>query len=197
MQRNRRGKLSRRSAKDKTAYIDTSVLIASVKPNDPDYTASKTVLRSGILKVTSYITLAEMTSSLSRLFVAGQIRIDPRVSKVLDSLSYDEKIRAIVLYILQKHSVRILSCLGLMPSGILNVDIPIEFLESIKLAPTIRLKTLDNLHVTIAKLHKASEGIEYFITGDKDILNRAGIINRETGIIVLSPQEATKKILTP
>ena len=174
--------------------MDTSVLIAANKPRDPDYESAKKILDSKMHKLTSYIALAELVSVISRLLVAKQIEIDPQAQKILEKLDDKEKAKAIALYILRKGSVEILECLGLVPSGIFGVDVPIEFQIGIKIAPITRLKTLDNLHIATAMLNKKSNKIEFFITGDKEILKKSRTINEISGLVVLSPKEATEKL---
>ena len=43
-------------------------------------------------------------------------------------------------------------------------------------------------------LNRKSDEIEFFITGDKEILKKSSKINRITELIVLSPEEALRKI---
>ena len=178
-----------------SVYLDTSVLIAANKPGDPDYEYAKRVLGSKASKLTSYIALAELVSVIARLLAAGQIEIDPRAQRILEKLNDEEKVQAMALYILRKGSVDILECLGLAPSGIFGVDIPIEFQIGIKIAPITRLRTLDNLHIAVAMLNKKSNEIRFFITGDREILKKSRTINEISGLVVLSPKEATEKII--
>jgi len=176
-------------------YLDTSVLIAANKPGDSDYEYAKKILDSKANKLTSYIALTELVSVIARLLIAKQIEIDSRAQRILEKLNDEEKAQAIALYILKKGSVDILECLGLVPSGIFGVDIPIEFQIGIKIASITRLRTLDNLHIATAMLNKKSNEIRFFITGDKGILKKSRIINEISGLVVLSPKEATEKII--
>jgi len=176
-------------------YLDTSILVAANKPGDPDYEYAKEILNSKVDKLTSYIALAELISVIARLLITEQIEIEPRAWRILEKLSEEEKAQAIALYILKKGLVDVLGCLGLMPTGIPSVEVPVELQMGIKIAPITRLRTLDNLHVATAMLNKRSNNIRFFVTGDKEILKKSQIINKISGLIVLSPREAVEKII--
>ncbi len=178
-----------------TIYLDTSVLIASLKPKDKDHICARKILDSGLTKKISYITVTEMISVVSRLIQACQIQLSDEARELLDPLSFDKKIKAIVLYIILRYNINVIGCLGVVHSGIDRVELPIEFAEAIKIAPKTRLKTLDNLHIATFKLNKKPECLDFLVTGDRDMLNKAAEIREIIETLILSPEEASKKLV--
>ena len=69
-----------------------------------------------------------------------------------------------------------------------RVSIPSEYAEARKLAPSLRLKTLDILHVAYSSLlRKSGTPIAEFVTGDEELVSRSEPIQRLTGIRVVRP----------
>jgi len=64
-------------------YLDTNVLVAYFKPNDPYYLDSRAILNcSRINKVVSFLTLAEFSSVISRLEKGGQVEFAPEIRAI-------------------------------------------------------------------------------------------------------------------
>ena len=70
--------------------------------------------------------------------------------------------------------------------------IPLEYYISIKLAEKLTLKTLDLLHIAYAYILR--EEIDYFTTGDKDIIQEREKIKQQTGIEIKTPREIIKNV---
>jgi len=70
------------------------------------------------------------------------------------------------------------------------------YTESIQLAPNLRLKSLDNLHLSIVSLITKQDQyqISYFVTGDKEILENSRKIRSHLGITVVTPDTFLESI---
>ena len=67
-------------------------------------------------------------------------------------------------------------------------SVPLEYAQARKLAPHLRLKTLDTLHVAYSSLLlKTGTPIADFVTGDDELVSRSKQIQRLTGIKVVRP----------
>ncbi|WP_338598269.1 PIN domain-containing protein [Sulfolobus tengchongensis] len=135
-------------------YFDTSVIILSILN---DYRREKALreLRSG--GITSDLGLIELVSYLSRNLNGSPL---PYAIKILSQFNI---------------SVRSLFSYANTPLGnILEV-----FYNGIKLAETVKLKTLDLLHVSYAILL----GVNELITADKEFIKAENLLN-ERGIIL-------------
>jgi len=67
-------------------------------------------------------------------------------------------------------------------------SVPLEYAQARKLAPHLRLKTLDTLHVAYSSLLlKTGTPITDFVTGDDELVSRSKQIQRLTGIKVVRP----------
>ena len=62
------------------------------------------------------------------------------------------------------------------------------------LAPDLKLRTLDNLHIAAAKNVTIikDEYLHYFVTGDNEILNQKKEISGYLDILVISPADLIK-----
>lgn len=68
------------------------------------------------------------------------------------------------------------------------MNVPLEYVEARRLAVDLRLRALDLLHVAYSSLLlKTGTPIAEFVTGDDELVARAKMIQRLTGIRVTRP----------
>ncbi|RLF18312.1 MAG: PIN domain nuclease [Thermoprotei archaeon] len=143
-------------------YIDTSVIVLALDPTDPRRQHAITILEKEEYKIISELVLAELASVLSR----REELISNLASKL--GLSRELTIIAILLYILRRFNLRYrvpTIRAKALPFGRIYTPIAI----AIELSATIKLKTLDLLHVAYIKLlREEGEPINTLITADTD-----------------------------
>jgi len=173
-------------------YADTNILIAKYVPNDPFHKECEKISKmNNIKKIGSPITIVELFSTISRIYQKLKVQIDN--SDILNKASRNEIITAIVSYILLDWNLTVPFLenenLVLVLKDFRIVMKKEAFLAA-TLAPFIQLKTLDNMHIAIAKrLKEEYIELDYFVTSDKGILNKRVIIKKYTEIEVVNPAE--------
>ncbi|MBO0888238.1 PIN domain-containing protein [Candidatus Bathyarchaeota archaeon] len=167
------------------AYVDTSVLIAAYQPKDQLHQVSKTFLSKRQTKIVSALTFVELSSVLARikpeLELPDPIRKEP----------LKRRIRAAVEYIIRDASV-ILASTGssTMNIGERRVTIPMEYSKAASEAYRLKLRTLDMLHLAYAHLIGRLEfKLDFFVTGDQDILDAKAEIRDSLGLTATHPKE--------
>jgi predicted nucleic acid-binding protein len=65
---------------------------------------------------------------------------------------------------------------------VIDVDFNKVLLQALRLAPTIKLRTLDLLHVALCKI----TGIRFFATFDRDVISKSNLIDKEVGIKIVT-----------
>jgi len=144
------------------SYIDTSIIVVALDPTDPRRQHAIAILEKEEHKIISELVLAELASVLSR----REELISDLASKL--GLSKELTIIAILLYILKRFNLRYRAPTvraKALPFGKMYTPIAI----ATELSTTLKLKTLDLLHVAYVKLLKEeNEPIHTLITADKD-----------------------------
>jgi len=162
-----------------TVYVDTNIIIAKYKPDDPLYKSVNKFFGMGYDYVISPITLIELYSVLAR------IRPFLRLEKGLENANLDTII-AFIIHDLKLKLVARSFMTRLQVFGT-KIRIPLEYHLVIKLAEKLKLKTLDILHIAYAYLLR--DVLNYFTTGDSDILGAKEIIEQQIGVKVRAPSE--------
>ncbi|MHA1617478.1 MAG: type II toxin-antitoxin system VapC family toxin [Candidatus Njordarchaeales archaeon] len=173
-------------------YLDTNILVAYFKPGDPYYSDSRTILeKTDIDKIVSFLTLTEFLSVIFRLYRNSQIEFTPKIREIFSQLPLKSRAVILLKYIVRKFNLNILGAKELLNFRINseNILFPLEFLKAINMAGETGLRTLDNLHLAIVALENKVSKIDYFITGDRDFINKRQIVFRVTGVPVLTPSE--------
>ena len=176
-------------------YLDTNVLVAYFKPNDPYYLDSRAILNcSRINKVVSFLTLAEFSSAISRLEKGGQVEFAPEIRAIISKIPPREKAIILSKYIVKKFNLEVLGAKEPvnLKIGDKPVLFPLEFLKIINLSCELGLKTLDNLHIAVVALENKIAEIKYFVTGDNDIIDHRERTLSVTGCPALTPKEFVK-----
>jgi predicted nucleic acid-binding protein len=136
-------------------YIDTNVIVSYVDEKDPNHD-----------KVVAMFKQLERERVVSQLTLLELSSIYARA----------ELERPIPLAI---------SSIKRFNASMIETDLNIIMKESLRRVPTLRLKTLDLLHISMAKLM----GAKSLATLDKDIARRADMIKDTMGIEIITIQD--------
>ncbi len=178
----------------KTIYVDTSVLIAKYKPKDELFEVSQKILeRRKFKSLISHISLIELVSVISRQF--NYFRFKGEVAERMQILNSKEKVFFSLNYIIQDNDLLVVqhNSFEKLPF-ITESQLYADYARVILLAPDVKLRTLDNLHISSAKnitLLK-NENLHYFVTGDNEILSKKKEVGEYLDTLVISPADLVK-----
>ncbi len=171
------------------AYVDTSVLVARLAPSDPIHAHSKNFLANARApKVISPLTFEELSSVLARR--ERELEIPPFLQKE----PLPRRIRALVEYVVQDSELILASELGSsrIRIGRRSATMPLEYSKAASLAPLLKLRALDLLHLAYAHLlDRLQINIKAFVTGDDGIISKTAEIKKSLDITVMHPRDAT------
>lgn len=158
------------------SYIDTSIIVAALDPQDPRFKKARALLEEEGDKVISEVVLAELAS-----IVARREGITSSIASRL-GLSREEALIAILLYILKRFNLRYKSIENTTRLPLIGkVYRPIA--TAVELAPRAKLRTLDLLHVAYVKLMKnGGEPIRKLVTADSDFKKARRLLKEEVCI---------------
>ena len=172
------------------AYVDTGVLIAAYAPKDPIRVAAKAFLRkSHAPRIISPLTFAELSSVLSRVEESLEL------PSVLRTEPPQRRIRALAEYVVRDSRLTIASQVGStrLRLGGRSVSVPMEYTTAAALAPKLKLRSLDLLHLAYASLISQLEfSISSFVTGDETILGKSDEIQKSLNITATHPKDAVR-----
>ena len=159
------------------AYVDTSIIVARYKPNDPLHEVSENLFK--LSEATLYIsplTVVELHSVLSRV----------RVDTSIEGLT----LHSLIHFIIKDCRLHVISIPLLAKRSIASYEIaaPVEYYLAIRLSHQLKLRTLDLLHIAYASLLRRKGIANILITGDEDILKRGREIHATTGVLVKDPE---------
>jgi len=178
-----------------SAYIDTNVVLARHIPADPHNASSRLFFKETKLRrLVSSLSFLELCCVFSRLLDSGEVQFHPKVEPSLTDLPYPDRVQALVEYALRDCGLVVLDA-DTIPLTISLLDSPIGtdhiYLEALRLAPQLRLKTLDTLHLAHAScLRDMGVQVEWLVTSDDDMLTRREQISGTLPISVISIDEA-------
>ncbi len=134
-------------------YIDTNILISIIDKNDKKYVMANNLIKNYHNKVITELNLMEMNSVLSRIDIS------------------QEEIEALIKYLFIKTDIKLIS---------------LNFSESLgkaeEIVNTVKLKTLDCMHIANAIILNASK----FITFDEDFKKKRASI-KKYGLEIINP----------
>ncbi len=146
-------------------YVDTSVIVAALDPEDPRRSGAREILEASGGKVVSELVIAELASVLSR---HGDM-----LTNIRNKLGVDEPtaLIAVILYILKRFNLKYVSLRGYSRTPLGHFYRPLS--RAIELADRLRLRTLDLLHLAYIKaLKEQGTQIHTLLTADTDFKNR-------------------------
>ena len=165
-----------------SSYIDTSTIISYALKNESNHDEAKNLIdnmiRNGDDFYVSALTILELYSVLARKI--SDYRIQPGLE---NRVSPEMKVKIAVNFTIGKLNLHIIPDNNNVTKldGV-NVDIHEIYHESIKLAPKIKLRTLDLIHATYAYLNNSS--INQIVSLDKDFQRKKREIENHTNIKV-------------
>ena len=178
----------------KSIYVDTSVLIAKYKPKDEIHSSSSTILSSNFFNfIISHISLVELTSVISRQFHFIELRDVLR--EKIEILNFKERVLLLVNYIVQENNLSIVQYNNFENLPFLTqTQIFSDYSRAILQSTNTNLRTLDNLHFGAAKniILTKNIHIDYFLTGDDEILTNKNKINKYFDFLIISPEDLVR-----
>jgi len=132
-------------------YIDTNVIIAFIDELDPNHDRANKLLKT--------LKDDRVVSKLTLIELAS----------VYSRAKLDEPL-ALAIYSVER-----------IKAKIIDINFNEVLIQAFKLAPFLKLRTLDLLHVAMCKVI----GAKLFVTFDKDIIAKANVI-REIGIEIVT-----------
>ncbi len=158
------------------SYVDTSVVVAALDPLDPRIKKAREFLEKEGNKIISEIALVELASVLARR--------EEIISGIAKELGLDkrEAIITLLIYIIKRFNLKYRS----MDSETLfpllgRMYKPMA--EAVELSTQIKLRTLDLLHITYAKLIRDSgEFLQEFVTADTGFKKISGKLEEKIGL---------------
>ncbi|OLS19271.1 MAG: hypothetical protein HeimC3_46370 [Candidatus Heimdallarchaeota archaeon LC_3] len=178
----------------KNAYIDTNIVVSSIKPDDIFYSDSKKLLSNSIVNcLSSTLLLVELKAVLTKQVDNIEKNLSREIKNLIKDFTLEEKTEVFFNYVMEKIYLEILE----VPT-IERLDIPsyngsiyTPYAISLKISAFTQLKTLDNLHIShIMQInHILNKKIDYFVTTDKMIQKNKMKINELLSIIVITPNK--------
>lgn len=178
----------------KAAYIDTSVVIAKYKKNDPFYAAAKTLLEGRTVRcISAPITLVELAVVITRqrhvILVEDNME---DVKRALTGLSEEDQIHVLTQFIVLDNPIEYYSHLGSerLFYEAWEIEMVSDYATAIMFTPKLRLKCLDTLQIASLKniILAKGEKVDYFVTNDQELLDRRREISKLIGVTSVDPE---------
>jgi predicted nucleic acid-binding protein len=174
----------------KRVYIDTSVLLAKWVPTDPYHEECikivEAVKNEKISGIFSGLGLVEVASVVERQYNKFSLELTQEIS-----LSAEYLKRIVMIPHLEILDI-------VYPTNTIIAGSKFELslinLQSFDLASKFHLKTLDNLHLAICILIDKMTGksVDYFVSGDREIVSNAHQIKTEYNFSTMYPDELVR-----
>lgn len=166
--------------KASSCYVDTSLIIARYKPSDSLFKDSDAFFKSNLDFIISPITIVELYCVLSR--VRNELNVPMQAEPLIDTL---------VAFIIKDCKLRLLSKGYYVKKsfGLQECRIGLEYYVATRFAEQLGLRTLDMLHLSYAWMLKKSLGVDLFVTGDEEILEKSEDIRKSLEIKVYHPKQ--------
>ncbi len=158
-------------------YVETSLLLSSLIENDANNRLARAILEKANDPVTSELTILEATAVLSRII--EHIELPEEI--MLQVVERPEvAVDGLVMYAIRRENIRVVEIehYTLSVHGIRTLKIVKRAME---IAKTLRLKTLDLLHIVYAE----EMGADRILTLDKEMAKKGKMIRKLTGIEVV------------
>lgn len=181
----------------KYAYLDTNILLTLLRHQDPNYKlVSNISQQKHIHFVTGAITVVEFYSVLSReedLLHDSfkQLLKEEKVEKLL-TLPLDKQIHLLFDYLSKIFSLSILDeiFMSFQTKDRSRYRTSPIYKLAMKQSSTVKLRTLDNLHLATARFYDefTDIAIHYLITIDQNFLNKREICQSLSSMLLVHPQ---------
>ena len=157
-------------------YIDTSIIVAALDPQDPRQRQARKVLKTGRDNVVSELVIAELASVISR----REELVKSMASKL--GLPGELTLTALLIYILRRFKLNYRAVEGRATLPLLGkMTTPIA--TAVELVPKLRLRTLDLLHAAYVKtLRDSGEPIHTLLTADIEFEKSSKQLGEAVGV---------------
>lgn len=177
-------------------YFDTSVLLARWVRKDAFHSACRKLFdrltKAKSWGVISWLSLVETASVVARQYTKFEGKIPGRYTKKQLISAYLQNIVAHPRIQVMPPSSRYSLSIGQQ-----EIQTFLSTVKAIDIAPKLGLTSLDNLHLAIASLTPLSNGsLAYFVTGDKELLENASLIEEHVHFNILNPRQALQEFNT-
>jgi len=170
------------------AYVDTSAIISRYMPKDPMHKISQEFFsKKGYALYITPLSLTELHSVFSRMLeqilLPKEVKVDLPVT-----------VSTLANFAIKHCNLTVASIpyTVLAEIGDLTVRAPIEQAMSYLLAGTLKLRSLDLLHIALCWVLKMQQRVDLFVTIDDEIDSKREIIREETGVKVKHLKEMVK-----
>ncbi len=159
------------------SYVDTSVLVAALDPEDPRLDSAKGFLEQGGYKLVSELTLVELASVIGRRsdFLADlskRLGVDERKAAL-----------AVLTYIIKRFNLVYKEVDSSKLVGFHRMYSPMA--EAVNFSNLLRLKTLDLLHAAYMKtLKDMGEPVSEIVTVDADFKKAENLLKTHLDVSV-------------
>ncbi|MHA1728142.1 MAG: PIN domain-containing protein [Promethearchaeota archaeon] len=175
-------------------YLDTNIILSFFDIKDHFHIQNKALLeQQDIVFVTGIITIVEFESVIGRLRREKLIKFEDDIENLINKLPESVQTKLITEICFSRIRISILPISALEQFDFNNETYSIEngYNMAYKFGPQIQLRTLDTLQIAAAlKIKTYSEFcVEYFLTNDKNILNKTQLVRKTTDIIPISSSE--------
>ncbi|MEM3390595.1 MAG: PIN domain-containing protein [Thermoproteota archaeon] len=146
------------------SYVDTSIIVAALDPEDPLQKSASMVLKNEEDKIVSELVLLELASVLSRRISLAEFKEKLEVREELI-------VPTLLLYLLKRFGLKYEKVDGRVKVPMFDsVYLPVA--TAINLSRRLRLKALDLLHIAYIRLLKErGRALNTLITADEDFSN--------------------------
>lgn len=157
------------------SYIDTSIIVAALDPEDPLQKSATAILKKEEDKIVSELVLLELASVLSRRIPLIEFKEKLKVREELI-------VPTLLLYLLKRFGLRYEKVDGRVKVPTIDsVYLPVA--TAINLSRKLKLKALDLLHVAYIRLLKEKgKALNTLITADEDFSRISGEEKASLGV---------------
>ncbi|MBO3769592.1 MAG: PIN domain-containing protein [Thermoproteota archaeon] len=146
------------------SYVDTSIIVAALDPEDPLQKSASVILKNKEDKIVSELVLLELASVLSRRISLIEFKEKLKIREELI-------VPTLLLYLLKRFGLKYEKADGrIKVSAFDSLYLPMA--TAINLSRRLRLKVLDLLHIAYIRLFKEKgRALNTLITADEDFSN--------------------------
>lgn len=166
---------------DSGCYVDTSVIIARYKPNDELYEHSERLFsRDDVKFYASPLTLVELYAVLSRL-----------LDELLIPQGFEKDLDALVGFIVKDCKLNVVPHLYTLTLDFhaRKIRMPLEYYLTFRYAGRLKLRALDLIHICYAKILNEFYDVEFFVTGDEELLSKAEVASELLKLRISHPRD--------
>jgi predicted nucleic acid-binding protein len=169
-------------------YLDTNIILGFFDSNDYQFDQiNQLFTQNDLIFFTAPITILEFKSKIGQLWNNKLVHFDTEFENKLSELDENHRIDTITAFCFEQVNVEIISNTTIEQFVFNQKEYQLEdtLTLAIKIASHLHLRSLDLIQIISAlkiKIYNKIE-IQYFLTGDKKILDNANEIYKKTKIL--------------